>query len=76
MASSFLTYYRRSTAKEISALPEIGINIKCVESTLLRLTRLLRVAAEVEPPAVESFPKPIEIFVWLLRRKQSSVRQE
>ncbi len=39
----FWLYYRQGfTAKEISELPEIGISTKGVESTLLRLTRLLR----------------------------------
>ena len=39
----FWLYYRQGfTAKEISGLPEIGISTKGVESTLLRLTRLLR----------------------------------
>jgi RNA polymerase sigma-70 factor, ECF subfamily len=39
----FWLYYRQGfTAKEISERPEIGISIKGVESTLLRLTRILR----------------------------------
>ncbi len=39
----FWLYYRCGfTAKDISRLPSIGLSVKGVESTLLRLTRLLR----------------------------------
>jgi RNA polymerase sigma-70 factor (ECF subfamily) len=39
----FWLYYRDGlTAKAISELPEIGLSVKGVESTLLRLTRIVR----------------------------------
>lgn len=39
----FWMYYEQGyTAKEISFLPSIGLSVKGVESTLLRLTRLIR----------------------------------
>jgi RNA polymerase sigma-70 factor (ECF subfamily) len=39
----FWLYYRQGlTAKEIADLPSIGLTVKGVESTLLRLTRMLR----------------------------------
>jgi len=39
----FWLYYEQGyTAKEISLLPSIGLSIKGVESTLLRLTRLIK----------------------------------
>jgi len=39
----FWLYYRQGlTAKAISELPSIGLSVKGVESTLLRLTRILR----------------------------------
>ena len=39
----FWLYYRQGlTAKAISELPSIGLTVKGVESTLLRLTRILR----------------------------------
>jgi RNA polymerase sigma-70 factor (ECF subfamily) len=41
----FWLYYSQGlTAKEISALPDVNLGIKGVESTLLRLTRQIRVA--------------------------------
>jgi len=39
----FWLYYRQGlTAKEIGALPSIGLSLKGVESTLHRLTQLVR----------------------------------
>jgi len=39
----FWLYYRHGfTAKAISQLPSIGLKVKGVESTLLRLTKLVR----------------------------------
>ena len=45
----FWLYYRHGmTAKEIAALPNIGLSVKGVESTLLRLTRYVR--GRMRPP--------------------------
>jgi hypothetical protein len=42
-ATIFCLYYRHGlTAKAISRLPTIGLSVKGVESTLLRLTRMVR----------------------------------
>jgi RNA polymerase sigma-70 factor (ECF subfamily) len=47
----FWLYYRQGlTAKAISQLPAIGLSVKGVESTLLRLTRLVRAKLAVQPP--------------------------
>jgi RNA polymerase sigma factor (sigma-70 family) len=47
----FWLYYRQGlTAKAISKLPAIGLSVKGVESTLLRLTRLVRAKLAVQPP--------------------------
>lgn len=47
----FWLYYRQGlTAKAISKLPAIGLSVKGVESTLLRLTRLIRAKLAVQPP--------------------------
>jgi RNA polymerase sigma-70 factor (ECF subfamily) len=51
----FWLYYRQGlTSKAISELPAIGLGVKGVESTLLRLTRLVRAKltdlAAVKPP--------------------------
>lgn len=46
----FWLYYRHGlTAKAISELPSIGLGVKGVESTLLRLTRLLRAKLTEKP---------------------------
>jgi len=45
----FWLHYRHGmTAKEIAALPNIGLSVKGVESTLLRLTRYVR--GKIGPP--------------------------
>jgi RNA polymerase sigma-70 factor (ECF subfamily) len=45
----FLLYYRQGfTAKEISALPQVGLSVKGVESVILRLTKLVRTELNVE----------------------------
>jgi RNA polymerase sigma-70 factor (ECF subfamily) len=47
----FWLYYRQGlTAKAISKLPAIGLSVKGVESTLLRLTRLIRAKLGGPPP--------------------------
>lgn len=47
----FWLYYRQGlTAKAISQLPAIGLSVKGVESTLLRLTRLVRAKLTNFPP--------------------------
>lgn len=47
----FWLYYRQGlTAKAISQLPAIGLSVKGVESTLLRLTRLVRAKLTNAPP--------------------------
>ncbi len=49
----FRLYYRHGfTAKEIAALPDVGLEVKGVESLILRLTRLAR--AELNPEAPSS----------------------
>jgi RNA polymerase sigma-70 factor, ECF subfamily len=49
----FWLYYRQGlTAKEIAALPDIGLSVKGVESTLLRLTRYVR--GKMGPPGKRS----------------------
>jgi RNA polymerase sigma-70 factor (ECF subfamily) len=46
----FWLYYRQGlTAKAISELPSIGLTVKGVESTLLRLTRLVREKMNLRP---------------------------
>jgi RNA polymerase sigma-70 factor (ECF subfamily) len=46
----FWMYYEQGyTAKEISFLPSVGLTVKGVESTLLRLTRLVREDAAASP---------------------------
>jgi RNA polymerase sigma-70 factor (ECF subfamily) len=52
----FWLYYRQGlTSKAISELPAIGLGVKGVESTLLRLTRLVR--AKLTNPAAVKPPK-------------------
>ncbi|MGZ7059989.1 MAG: RNA polymerase sigma factor [Candidatus Angelobacter sp.] len=49
--SMFWLYYHQGlTAKAISQLPGIGLSVKGVESTLLRLTRLVRAKLTSAPP--------------------------
>lgn len=56
----FWLYYRQGfTAKEIAALPAVGLTVKGVESLLYRLTATLR--AELAPPEQKGFgesPRP------------------
>ncbi len=50
----FWLYYRQGlTAKAISELPGIGLTVKGVESTLLRLTRLVREKMNARPGKAE-----------------------
>ena len=52
----FWLYYRQGlTSKAISELAAIGLGVKGVESTLLRLTRLVR--AKLTDPAAVKPPK-------------------
>lgn len=54
----FWLYYRAGlSAAEIAALPDIGLNTKGVESTLLRTTRMLRERMDTERVR-ESFKEP------------------
>jgi RNA polymerase sigma-70 factor (ECF subfamily) len=53
----FWLYYREGlTAKAISRVPLIGLTVKGVESTLLRLTRLVRKRLEQRPNGLRSVP--------------------
>ncbi|MGC2697606.1 MAG: sigma-70 family RNA polymerase sigma factor [Candidatus Angelobacter sp.] len=54
--SIFWLYYEQGyTAKEISSIPSVALTVKGVESTLLRLTRLLREGG-LEPPGKDRDP--------------------